>query len=92
MHLPPVNVTTVTREKIHVKRNNNTNGTEHSEKPSENTEQMTITEAKKTILTTTLSAIDHHTPENNRLKQVDSLRCAIEDHVHRQRTNRCHTE
>ena len=75
--------TTETREKIHVKRNNSTNGTRQSEKQSENTEQMTITEATKSILTTTLSAIDLHTPHNKRPKQVDSLRCADGDHVHR---------
>ena len=55
--------TTETREKIHVKRNS-TNGTEHSEKPSENTEQMTITEAKNQSLPLTLSAIDFHTPQH----------------------------
>ena len=42
--------TTEIREKIHVKRNNKKKGTEHSEKPNENTEQLTITEAKNQSL------------------------------------------
>ena len=51
-----------------------------------------IPRSKQQILTTTPPAIDLHTPQHRRLKQVDSLSCVIWRSCHRRRTCRCHTE
>ena len=83
--------TTKPQHNIHIKRKN-TIGTEQSEKPSENTKQIAITEANNR------TPPQHHLQLTSTRHNTDVLNKLIRfvvsfgDRVHRRRTCRCHTE
>ena len=72
--------------------NRNTNGTEQSEKPFENTNQIEFTEANNKPLPQDhlqLTSTRHNT---NALNKLIRFVVSFGDHVHRRSTCRCHTE
>ena len=96
LYLPPVSVPNQKQpnpnKRTSTSKENNTIGTEQSEKPSENTKQIAITEANNRTPPQhhlQLTSTRHNT---NVLNKLIRFVVSCGDHVHRRRTCRCHTE